>query len=501
MTVVDGNVAVENTPSPYLLLPFRFIRFSDHNLLLVNEVGEHLFLKTEDFDRLLSYNMDPKSNVFLDLKGKHFLTNSKSSLAPVIDLLATKYRTKKYHLAHFTSLHMIVITLRCNHRCNYCHASSQEAKAQRWDMDLETARRVVEMVFQSPSPFIKIEFQGGEPLLNFDIVKAIVKYAHKLNKHAQKHLSFVLCSNLTLITKDILNFLKDHNILVSTSIDGPKDIHNANRILREGGSSYDIFIEKLGMTRSSLGQSNVSALMTTTKGNILKLKSVIDEYVRLGFQGVFLRALNPYGYAKKSSGEKLKYGIKEFIDAYEDAIKYIIKLNISGTYFSEYFATILLTRILTPFSTGFMDLQSPAGAGILGVIYNYDGSVYPTDEARMLAAMGDYHFRLGNVKEHTYRQIFNGDLIRKIVRNSCVEIIPGCHSCAYQQYCGADPIRAYSQQKDTSYMGNMPTSEFCKKHKAIISFFMSLIKAGDEDVMDVFWSWITRRPINEVRIP
>ncbi len=367
-------------------------------------------------------------------------------------------------------------------------------------MNVETSRRAVDMIFQSQSPFIKIEFQGGEPLLNFNVIKAIVQYAEKLNRRSGKQLSFVLCSNLTLITKEILNFLKDHNILISTSLDGPREIHDANRILRDGGSSYNISLEKLELTRSVLGIGNVSALMTITKDNIGKLRSVIDEYVRLGFHGVFLRSLNPYGYAKKGSGEKLQYGIEDFVSAYKDAIQYIIQLNLSGINFAEYFATILLTRILTPFSTGFMDLQSPAGAGILGVIYNHNGDVYPTDEARMLAAMADRHFCLGNVKRNTYNQIFTGELMEKIVRNSCVDIIPGCHSCAYQQFCGADPVRAYSQQHDTTYMGHMPTSQFCKKHKRIISFFMELISQDNEDVMDVFWSWVTKRPLNEVRL-
>jgi His-Xaa-Ser system radical SAM maturase HxsB len=275
-------------------------------------------------------------------------------------------------------------------------------------MSIETSKKVVEMIFRSPSPAIKIEFQGGEPLLNFEVVHEIIKYAEKVNKRMHKKLSFVLCTNLTLVTRDILYFLKKHNVMVSTSLDGPKNIHDANRILRNGRSSYDKFIEKLELTQKYLGKDRVSALMTITKDNINELNQVIDEYVRHGFNGVFLRSLNPYGYAKRGSGEKLQYKIEDFISAYIEAIKYIIQLNKEGLYFIEYFSTIILTRILTPFSTGFMDLQSPAGAGILGVIYNYDGGVFPTDEARMLAAMGDNHFCLGNVKTDEYKKIFSG---------------------------------------------------------------------------------------------
>lgn len=288
-------------------------------------------------------------------------------------------------------------------------------------------------------------------------------------------------------------------MLISTSLDGPKEIHDMHRILRRGGSSYEIFIEKLKMTTAILGKHKVSALLTITKDSIHELTRIIDEYVRLGFGGIFLRALNPYGRAR-TAGKVLTYKVEEFVNAYKNALRYIIELNLGGVSIIEHFAQILLTRILTPFSTGFMDLQSPAGAGILGAVYNYNGDVYPTDEARMLAAMGDQQFYMGNVKKNTHKEIFAGELMKRITNNSCVETIPGCHSCTYQQFCGADPIRAYSCQGDAMFIGHMPTSEFCKKHKRIISFLMELIEEDDDEVMDVFWSWITNRQLREIRI-
>jgi len=81
----------------------------------------------------------------------------------------------------------------------------------------------------------------------------------------------------------------------------------------------------------------------------------------------------------------------------------------------EIYARILLTKILTPFATGYVDLQSPAGAGISVAVYNYDGDVYATDEARMLAEMGDRTFRLGNLHSNTYEEVFGGPLLRSLV--------------------------------------------------------------------------------------
>jgi hypothetical protein len=73
-----------------------------------------------------------------------------------------------------------------------------------------------------------------------------------------------------------------------------------------------------------------------------------------------------------------------------------------GKFFIEGYAELLLKRILTPFATGFVDLQSPAGVGISGVIYDYNGNVYISDEARMMASVNNHHFKMGNVNENTH---------------------------------------------------------------------------------------------------
>jgi His-Xaa-Ser system radical SAM maturase HxsB len=326
-------------------------------------------------------------------------------------------------------------------------------------------------------------------------VKEAVIHAEHVNKKARKKLEFVLCTNLTHIDEEILAFVKDHKILISTSLDGPKDLHDRNRIVRKGGSSYDLFLDKLELTRRYLGDDQVSALMTTSKESIGRMREVVDEYVKQGFRGIFLRALNPYGFAKRDR-EMLGYKIEDFIESYKTTLEYIIDLNLNGTYFEEYYTTLLLSRILTPFSTGFMDLQSPSGAGLYGVMYDFNGDVYPSDEARMLAKTGDKEFLMGNVKKDAYIDVFGGNTLLNMVNKSCVETLPGCSWCAFQPYCGSDPVRNYSEQGDI--IGHRPTCDFCKKHMGIMKHLFELIHINEDDIMDVFWSWITRRPLEEI---
>lgn len=89
--------------------------------------------------------------------------------------------------------------------------------------------------------------------------------------------------------------------------------------------------------------------------------------------------------------------MKEFVAFYARALEYMLALNAIGIEISEAYASILLTHILTPHSTGYVDLQSPQGAGSGTLVFNYDGNVYPSDEARMLAETGNGSLCLGRI--------------------------------------------------------------------------------------------------------
>jgi len=474
----------------YQLMPFRFERFPDR-VFISNEVGEFLFLSYDDFDNLISHKIQPNNDIYNNLKSKQIIADR--NIDDVVNLLSTKLRTKKHFLTEFTSLHMIVASLRCNSNCSYCQVSKKDLCDVSFDLNKKTAKQIVEKIFESPSPNIKIEFQGGEPLLNFEIIKYIINLAEWKNIFKKKNLEFVICTNLTLIDEKMLKWLKGHRVYISTSIDGPKELHNLNRPLHDNENSFELVVEKINLCRKYLGTDSVSALMTTTSHTIGNFNQIVDKYIELEFNSIFLRSLNPYGFAKRDK-HKLAYPIDDFINSYKKALDYIIQINMRGIFFAEGYATILLTRILTPFSTGFVDLQSPAGVAISGVIFDYDGDVYVSDEGRMLASVGDKSFRIGNVSSNSYQEIFNSDYLRQIINDSVAESLPECATCAYLAYCGADPVRNYSEQGDI--IGNRTTSEICKKNKSIIKHLISLLERNDNKLNRVFWSWITRQSID-----
>ena len=475
----------------YQILPFRFERFNASEYFLSNEVGEFEFLENKDIEAFVSGKLDKNSAVFLALKSKQFLADA--NLEMVTNMLATKYRTKKSILNDFTSLHMVVPTLRCNSDCIYCQVSKKDLTDKGFDMSKQTAKNIVKAIFQSPSPMIKIEFQGGEPLTHFKMVQYIIEEAKWQNLFKKRHVEFVICTNLTLMTFEILRYLKKHKCHISTSLDGARDLHNANRPLHDTKHTHELFEEKLQLTRAYLGEDSVSALMTTTCHSLGRFKEIVDEYIRLGFNSIFFRSLNPFGFAKRDK-HQFAYPIVDFIENYKEGLMYIMDLNLQGKFFVEGYAELLLRRILTPFATGFVDLQSPAGIGISGVIYDYNGNVYVSDEARMMASVNNHYFKMGNVNDNTYQEMFNGTFLRNLIASSCTECLPVCSECAYQPFCGADPVRNFSEQGDI--VGHRPTSESCRKNKEVMRFLLSLVKQNDPKINRVFWSWITKQSIS-----
>jgi hypothetical protein len=79
-----------------------------------------------------------------------------------------------------------------------------------------------------------------------------------------------------------------------------------------------------------------------------------------------------------------------------------------------------------------------------------------------------------------------------------LETLPECCDCAFLPYCGADPVRNYLEQKDI--IGNKMNSTSCQKNRLILDYLFKLIKEGNENIMDIFWSWITFRSLKEIKL-
>jgi His-Xaa-Ser system radical SAM maturase HxsB len=330
-----------NRKEKYQLLPFKYSELDANKYLLTNIAGEYLVVEKPILKTLVEHKLDTKSLEYINLRARHFILDEYNEVA--LDLLALKVRTRYQSLSNFTSLHIFVVSLRCEHSCPYCQVSRQSEDKKKYDMTQEIAEKALELVFLSPSPTIKIEFQGGEPLLNFDLIKFIVQEANKLNLSHNKFLDFVIATNLALIDREILHFCKENKVHISTSLDGPEDLHNKNRP-RPGKNSYEKVIDGIALSRDILGRDQVSALMTTTELSLERVEQIIDEYLQQKFDGIFLRHLSPYGFALKTK-TYMAYSTDRWLNFYKKGIEYIIELNRKGIDFREYYACTVLKKM------------------------------------------------------------------------------------------------------------------------------------------------------------
>ena len=469
---------------------FRFRRL-DGTYVVTNAQGDFVLLTPEEFRAFGEGTVERGSALWDRLKQGNFIRAEFDVPAAVARL-----KNRKKFLQGGPNLHMLVITLRCNETCVYCHASRANMDAVQTDMSKETAEKAVDLILQSPSPFITIEFQGGEPLVNYSVLQHVIEYAQERNRAAGKQLEFTLVSNLALMDEEKLAWLLDHKVQICTSIDGPEHLHDKQRKLVASSAfkAAVYWIERINKAYVERGLDptlyHVEALLTTTREALSRGKDIVDTYAKLGCKALFLRPIDPFGFAEKT-GHKVEYPRSEYLDFYRTTTDYIIEQNKLGVQMIERYAAIFLTKILTGEDPNFLDIRNPAGAGLSAIAYNYDGKVFAGDEARMMHETGDDTFLLGELGKLTWRDVATHPTIRALVIGSNLDARPDCVNCAYNPYCGVDAVHTYKTQG--SLGGRMRESTVCSVHKGIQDYLFNKLRENDPAVMEIFRRWTTNR--------
>jgi His-Xaa-Ser system radical SAM maturase HxsB len=465
---------------------FRFKKIGD-KFLITGDSGNFVFLSQADFENFISGKLDDESLIYQDLLDNNFV-KGEINLSEQIE----RFQSKKNFLLSGPSLHILVTTLRCDQKCVYCHASAQDMTQMDKDMSAETAKKALKIIFDTTSPFVAIEFQGGEPLANWPLVKYVVKEATKQAEKFAKELDLRLVTNLNLMTEEKYKFLTDNKVSICTSFDGPKEFHDKNRPACHQPSNYENVVKWANRFQKDYDDLRakgyiwrMSGIAVVSRYNISHPKEIVNEYRQVGFQDIFFRPLNPFGFSQ-NHWEEIKYSTADFMKFYKTALDYIIEINLAGEFFVERLAKIFLTKILTPFDPNMMELRSPCGAGIGQLAYNYNGEVYTCDEGRMMSMMGDESFRLGNVFQDNYKELVGSPVVRTLCTASCLEGVPACSDCAYLPYCGTCPIYNYFEQGNI--FSQMPANERCSLNKAILDYLFERLQ--DEKVEKVFRSWV-----------
>jgi His-Xaa-Ser system radical SAM maturase HxsB len=466
------------------LQSFRYRDLDQAHLVAVSESGDYAFLTRAELDLVQHFPQSLPKSRQAELKAKFLLGDLGSR--GVARLLASRQKTRRETVLAGPALHIIVPTLRCAHSCRYCQVS-RALDSDGFTMSRDDLDRACDAIFESPSPTLTVEFQGGDPLLRFDLIRHAIERIARRNVTEKRNVRFVVASTLHQLDAEMCAFFRDHETYLSTSIDGPEELHNRNRPIPTR-DSYARTVAGIALAREQIGADSVAALTTTTRESLDCPENIVDCYVDLGFSEIFVRPLNRYGFARRNE-RTLGYGPEEFQRFYEKALERVLYWNRRGVPIREVRAAIALNKILSPIDAGYVDLQNPTGAGLAVLLYNYDGFVYPGDEARMLAESGDPALRLGRIGE-PLAALLGGPVEQDLIASSLSN--PTCRECAYNAYCGPDPVGAYNQHG--SYSVPASRTEHCQHQMALFDFLFRRLREGDPWFEDLAYRWAQPLP-------
>lgn len=420
---------------------FRFKKFDNDTYLITNDAWNFEFLDNASFEKFIKWDVEKLTN-YEDLLKKWFIKSNE-----YFDKMVWSVYMKNHFVWYWPMLHMIITTLRCNHKCKYCHAAVAPMTAKNFDMSLETAKEVVDTIFYTNSPSLTIEFQWWESLVNYDVVQFVVNYAKEKSEKLNKSVNFIMVSNLTLMTEEKMLWLLDNGVDICTSLDWDKLTHNYNRAWYDWDSFKMVtyWMKRIDQEKVKRNMWKIWALLTVTKETLPKYKEIIDTYVDLWLNWIFLRWLNPYWFAAWLKDE-LAYDKDEWVDFFTKSLDYILDLNKKWIKFKEYITIVYLRKIFEPVDPAFMDIRSPSWIAIWWVAYNYNWNIYASDESRMLWRMWDDTFLMTELTwswEQNYKNMMNSDATKLAIQSSTLDWLPWFNDHVYKPYIWVDIIHNY----------------------------------------------------------
>lgn len=441
--------------------PLRFRPFDDRRLFFSNDAGG-FFVSSEEFlSRYATGEMSDGDRRFLGEHGSSF------DWPGDLSHTAFAYRwAARQNARNKISYVMLVPTLRCNLACTYCQVSRAAETASGFDWTEAVLGEVLRFLDGLETEDLKVEFQGGEPLLRTDLLSRVRDFCRRRFRKTQ----FVVCTNLQLLGPDQLAFFDSEDTFASTSIDGALADHDRNRT--HDSERVQAFFANIETFIDRFGSSRLSALPTIDIHNPPDVDGLIDTYLQYGLRSIYLRPINHLGFARRvplRGDELVTWNALHaaFID------RLIERNYASGDIVEEFYFSHCLRRVLGPGHDGHVNLRNPSPFAADYLVVDYDGQLYPTDEARMLSRMGQIDLSIGDVKtglDQARVSALNGAALNNFD--------PDCIHCAYQPFCGSDPIDAVSRYGRV----DIPQGDtwFCGRQLAIFDRVIRLIYSRDE---------------------
>lgn len=315
----------------------------------------------------------------------------------------------------------------CNLNCAYCFASQGKYNGERDVMSLEVGKRALDFLIENSGSrhYLEVDFFGGEPLMNFEVVKDLVAYARSIEKEHNKNFRFTLTTNGVLVDDDVIEFANKECSNVVLSLDGRKEIHDRYRVDYAGNGSWDKIVPKFQKFVEARNGKNYYMRGTFTHANPDFLKD-IQQMLDLGFSEL---SMEPVVCAPGDPSELTEEDLEIVMKQYEDLADLMLQRDKQGKPFTFYHYMIDLTG-----GPCIYKRISGCGSGTEYMAVTPWGDLYPCHQF-----VGDEKFKLGNI----WDGVTNHEIQSQFAACN-VYAHPECKDCWARLYCsGGCAANAY----------------------------------------------------------
>lgn len=450
-------------------------KYKDMNIVLdVHSGGVHIVddLSYEILD-YIKLPMDEKcsENIISALSDRY----STDEIASCYEELYSLYKEKilfseddyerfaKYSVASPVKAMCLLISQDCNLRCEYCFAETGDFGMGRSLMSLETGKKAIDFLLEKSGnrENLELDFFGGEPLMNFDVVKEIVKYARAREKEYGKNFRFTVTTNGLLLTDDKIDFINKEMSNVVLSIDGRKCVNDRMRHRVDGTGCYDTIVEKFRKTVDSRGDKEYYVRGTYTKYNLDFSEDVFHLYEQ-GFDQISVEPVvapdtAPYALTENE--------LPAIFSEYDKLAERLLENDKNGKHFN--FFHFMLDLDQGPCA---IKRLRGCGCGNEYVAISPNGDIYPCHQF-----VGIDEWKMGNLNEETFDY-----KIKDYFASAHIYTKEECKKCWAKFYCsGGCNANNYIYAGDVHNAYKMSCE--IEKKRLECAIYMKAVKACEND--------------------
>ena len=457
-------------------------KFDDKNIVLDVFSGSIHLVDKVAYDIIQMYEDNTREQIVASITSKHNVTEADvdECLKDIEDLKEAgklfapdKFENISYDLKKrkwtlkALCLH---VAHTCNLNCSYCFAAQGNFHGERGLMSFETGKRAIDFLIENSGYHknLDIDFFGGEPLMNWEVVKKLVLYARSIEKDAGKNIRFTLTTNGINIDDDVIDFCNKemHNVVLS--LDGRRETNDRFRVDYKGNGSYDVIVPKFKKFVEARGNKSYYMRGTYTHFNTDFVED-IKHMADLGFKEL---SMEPVVTSPDSPSFLTEEDLPILMQQYEDLAHEMIKRNKEGNGFTFYHYMLDLTC-----GPCIYKRISGCGAGTEYIAVTPWGDIYPCHQF-----VGDEKMKLGD--------IFNGftnhgkEVSHDFAQVNCYTR-EGCKDCWAKLYCsGGCAANAYHAGGDIKEIYDYGCKLFRKRIECALAVRLSDLKEDDIYVPD-----------------